>query len=68
LAAFTALQRRNVPSRLLVNPDENHWVLKPKASIQWYDEVFGWMSRWMGSSAPQAEPAAASAPSGGQRG
>ena len=68
LAAFTALQRRNIPSRLLVNPDENHWVLKPKASIQWYDEVFGWMNRWMGSSAPQAEPAAASAPSGGQRG
>lgn len=68
LAAFTALQRRNIPSRLLVNTDENHWVLKPKASIQWYDEVFGWMNRWMGSSAPQAQPAAASAPSGGQRG
>jgi len=48
LAAFTALQRRNIPSRLLVNPDENHWVLKPKNSIQWYDEVFGWMNRWMG--------------------
>jgi len=51
LAAFTALQRRNIPSRLLVNPDENHWVLKPKNSIQWYDEVFGWMDRWMGKPA-----------------
>jgi len=51
LAAFTALQRRNIPSRLLVNPDENHWVLKPKNSIQWYDEVFGWMNRWMGKPA-----------------
>ncbi len=48
IAAFTALQRRNIPSRLLIFPDENHWVLKPKNSIQWYDEVFGWMGRWLG--------------------
>ncbi|QIK78012.1 S9 family peptidase [Sphingomonas piscis] len=47
LAAFTALQRRGVDSRLLVFPDENHWVLKPKNSIQWYDEVFGWMGRYL---------------------
>ena len=48
LAAFTALQRRDIPSRLLVFPDENHWVLKSKNSIQWYDEVFRWMDRWTG--------------------
>ena len=48
LAAFTALQRRNIPSRLVIFPDENHWVLKPKNSIQWYDEVFQWLGRWMG--------------------
>jgi dipeptidyl aminopeptidase/acylaminoacyl peptidase len=47
LAAFTALQRRDIPSRLLVFPDENHWVLKPKNSIQWYDEVFGWMGKYL---------------------
>ena len=47
LAAFNALQRRGVPSRLLRFPDENHWVLKPKNSIQWYDEVFSWMDRWL---------------------
>ena len=46
LASFTALQRRNIPSRLLVFPDENHWVLKPKNSIQWYGEVLAWMDRW----------------------
>jgi dipeptidyl aminopeptidase/acylaminoacyl peptidase len=58
IAAFTALQRRDIPSRLLVFPDENHWVLKPKNSIQWYDEVFGWMGRWLGTGAPapQAQP------------
>ena len=30
LASFTALQRRDIPSKLLVFPDENHWVLKPQ--------------------------------------
>jgi dipeptidyl aminopeptidase/acylaminoacyl peptidase len=51
LASFTALQRRNIPSKLLVFPDENHWVLKPKNSIQWYGEVFAWMDRWTGKGA-----------------
>src|SRR4051812_10995710 len=56
IAAFTALQRRGIPSRLLIFPDENHWVLKPTNSVQWYDEVLGWMNRWMGA------PVAATAP------
>ncbi|GAO39274.1 peptidase S9 family protein [Sphingomonas changbaiensis NBRC 104936] len=47
LAAFTALQRRDIPSRLLIFPDENHWVLKPRNSIQWYSEVFAWLDRWL---------------------
>ncbi|WP_375272448.1 prolyl oligopeptidase family serine peptidase [Sphingomonas sp.] len=46
LAAFTALQRHGIPSRLVVFPDENHWVLKPRNSRQWYGEVLGWMDRW----------------------
>ena len=48
LAAFTALQRRGIPSRLVVNPNENHWVLKPRNSRQWYHEVLGWMDKWTG--------------------
>ncbi|WP_375392676.1 prolyl oligopeptidase family serine peptidase [uncultured Sphingomonas sp.] len=54
IAAFTALQRRGVPSRLLVNAGENHWVLHPKESRQWYAEVLGWMDRWTGR-APAAD-------------
>jgi dipeptidyl aminopeptidase/acylaminoacyl peptidase len=46
LGLFTALQRRGVPSRLLVFPDENHWVLKPANSVRWYEEVIGWLDRW----------------------
>ena len=56
IAAFTALQRRNIPSRLLIFPDENHWVLKPKNSVQWYDEVFGWMGRYIGGQMPAVQP------------
>jgi dipeptidyl aminopeptidase/acylaminoacyl peptidase len=68
IAAFTALQRRGIPSRLLVFPDENHWVLKPKNSVQWYDEVFGWMGRYIGGhpvAAPAAAPTAGSKPERG---
>jgi dipeptidyl aminopeptidase/acylaminoacyl peptidase len=46
LAVYTALQRRGVPSELLYFPDENHWVLKPANSIQWYDTTIAWMNRW----------------------
>jgi dipeptidyl aminopeptidase/acylaminoacyl peptidase len=49
LATFTALQRKGIPSRLLVNPNENHWVLKPNNSRQWYGEVIGWMDRYTGA-------------------
>jgi len=46
LAMFTALQRQGVPSRLVVFPDENHWVLKPANSARWYREVLDWLDRW----------------------
>jgi dipeptidyl aminopeptidase/acylaminoacyl peptidase len=46
LGMFTALQRRGVPSRLIVFPDENHWVLKPANSVRWYQEVIGWLHKW----------------------
>jgi dipeptidyl aminopeptidase/acylaminoacyl peptidase len=48
IASFTALQRKGVPSELLVFPDENHWVLKPKNSKQWYQTVFAFMEKYLG--------------------
>ena len=47
LGAFTALQTRGIPSKLLVFPDENHWVLKPQNSVQWHHTVFDWLGRWL---------------------
>ncbi len=46
IASFTALQEKQIPSQLLVFPDENHWVLKPKNSLQWHNTVFDWLTRW----------------------
>jgi len=46
VAAFTALQERNVPSRLLVFPDEGHFEAKATNSVQWYDQAFAWIDKW----------------------
>jgi dipeptidyl aminopeptidase/acylaminoacyl peptidase len=46
LGAFTALQRRGIPSEFLTFPDENHWVLKPHNSEQWQNAVLTWLDRW----------------------
>ncbi len=47
LATYTALQQQGVAARLLYFPDENHWVLKPRNSIQWHREVLDWLDRWL---------------------
>lgn len=44
---WSALQRMNVPSRLMVWPDENHWILKPENSRVFYREVHGWLAKWL---------------------
>ena len=43
LGTFTELQRQGVESKLLVFPDENHWVHKPANSVQWHHTVMGWL-------------------------
>ena len=48
IAVFNTLQRKGIPSEFLFFPDENHWVLKPANSIQWYDTVLAWLDRWIG--------------------
>lgn len=48
LAAFNVLQAKKVPSKLLVFPDENHWVLKPENSLVWHREVISWINKWSG--------------------
>jgi dipeptidyl aminopeptidase/acylaminoacyl peptidase len=47
LQAFNAAQLRGVPSRLLVFPDETHFVSKPQNSVIWQREFFGWLDKWL---------------------
>jgi len=47
LQMFTALQKMGVPSRLLVYPDETHFVLKPQNARLWWNEVHAWLARWL---------------------
>ncbi|MDI3259368.1 MAG: S9 family peptidase [Sinobacteraceae bacterium] len=48
IAAFTALQRRGIPSEFLTFPDESHFVQKPQNSLQWHQTVLAWLKRWTG--------------------
>jgi dipeptidyl aminopeptidase/acylaminoacyl peptidase len=45
LQTWTVLQRQGVPSRLLVFPDENHWILKGENSRFFYAEVHAWLAK-----------------------
>jgi dipeptidyl aminopeptidase/acylaminoacyl peptidase len=47
LEFFNALQRQGVPSKLVVFPDEGHWVLKPQNAQFWYKTFLDWLARWM---------------------
>jgi dipeptidyl aminopeptidase/acylaminoacyl peptidase len=44
---YQTLLMRGIPTRLLYYPDENHWILKPQNSVQWYSEVKRWIERWI---------------------
>ena len=48
LALFDALQVHKVPSELLIFPNENHWILKPRNAIMWYDTKLDFLHRWLG--------------------
>jgi len=59
LQAFTALQLRKVPSKLLLFPDEGHWVLKPQNTVLWYDTFIDWVKQWTAKPWSPASPSAA---------
>jgi dipeptidyl aminopeptidase/acylaminoacyl peptidase len=54
LENWSALQRMNVQSKLLVWPDAWHWILKPEDSRHFYDEVDAWLAKYLRPDAPTA--------------
>ena len=47
-AFYAILQSMGVPSRLLIFPNENHWVLTPQNAIYWHWEMQSWLARYLG--------------------
>lgn len=47
MAAFNAAQMMGVPSKLVVFPEENHWILQPQNALYWHRTFFDWLDRWM---------------------
>jgi dipeptidyl aminopeptidase/acylaminoacyl peptidase len=46
MAAFNAAQLMGVPSKLIVFPDECHWILQPQNALFWHREYFAWLDKW----------------------
>ncbi|MBV9214992.1 MAG: S9 family peptidase [Acidobacteria bacterium] len=47
LQLYTTLQLKGVPSKLIVFPDEGHWILKPQNSEFWYNNVLDWFQKYL---------------------
>ena len=47
LENWAYLQRLQVPSKLLVFPDANHWIMKGEDSRFWFGEVHAWLAKYL---------------------
>lgn len=47
MAAFNAAQMMGVPSRLVIFPEECHWILQPQNAMLWHKEFFSWLEKWL---------------------
>jgi dipeptidyl aminopeptidase/acylaminoacyl peptidase len=47
LEFFSALQRQGVPSKLVVFPDEGHWIGKPQNAQFWYQTFLDWLATYL---------------------
>jgi dipeptidyl aminopeptidase/acylaminoacyl peptidase len=55
-ALYAVLQAMNIPSRLLIFPNENHWVLTPQNAIYWHWEMQNWLARYIGGKPALEKP------------
>jgi dipeptidyl aminopeptidase/acylaminoacyl peptidase len=49
LMTFKLLQRQGIPARLMVFPDEGHWILKGENNRHHMMEVLGWLKQHLGN-------------------
>ncbi len=55
-ALYAIYQSMGVPSRLVIFPNENHWVLTPQNAIYWHWEMQSWLSRYIGGKPALEKP------------
>jgi len=55
-ALYAIYQSMGVPSRLVIFPNENHWVLTPQNAIYWHWEMQSWLSRYLGGKPALEKP------------
>lgn len=61
LEYWTALQRQQVEGKLIIFPDENHWIMSGENSRYYYDQVRDWLRHYLipGAQGGNTSPAAA---------
>jgi len=47
MQAFQAAQLKNVPSRMVLFPDENHWIKSPQNTILFHHEIINWLNKYL---------------------
>ena len=47
MMAFNAAQLQGIPSRLLIYPNENHWIAQPQNGVLFQREFFRWFDQWL---------------------
>ncbi|MBC3872692.1 S9 family peptidase [Undibacterium flavidum] len=55
-ALYGVLQGMKIPSRLVIFPNENHWILSPQNAIHWHWEVQSWLQRYIGGTPTLSQP------------
>lgn len=47
IQAYNIAQMLGIPSKLMIFPNENHWILKPQNAIVWQREFFAWFDKYL---------------------
>ncbi|MFC2173135.1 alpha/beta hydrolase family protein, partial [Acidobacteriota bacterium] len=47
IQVFTAARLKGVPARMVIFPDEGHWILKPRNRQKWYGEIRSWFEKYL---------------------
>ncbi len=47
MMAFNAAKLQDIPARMLIFPDENHWIAQPQNGVLFQREFAKWFDRWL---------------------